>query len=216
MTASPHRRAPRTPRSGATATLAVAAVFLAPAPVCAHGSLAVGDFYTGLLQPVFHFDFLLPAVALALWSAQLGEREVWRLPLAFLASAFLGSVGAVLGLTLTGTAWAPHVAMLVLGVLVAARLRLPLPAMLAVGAAAGLAHGYLAVFSERATLERPVLYLLGVCSSAGLICFHLESLVLRFPAFWMQIAVRVLGSWIAAIGLLVAVLEATGAARAAG
>jgi hypothetical protein len=31
--------------------------------------------------------------------------------------------------------------------------------------------------------------------------------VVRYQAFWVQIAVRVLGSWIAATGLLVLVLE---------
>jgi len=66
-----------------------------------------------------------------------------------------------------------------------------------------------ALSSQHASIQRPVLYLLGLCSSVGLLCFHLESLVLRFPAFWMQIAVRVLGSWIATIGLLVMVLDAT-------
>jgi hydrogenase/urease accessory protein HupE len=106
--------------------------------------------------------------------------------------------------------------MLVLGLLVAARLRLPPVVALALGLGVGLAHGYVATFSERETIARPILYMLGMCSGVGLLCFHLESLVLRFSAFWMQIAVRVLGSWIAAIGLLVAVLGAVGGGRGTG
>ena len=102
--------------------------------------------------------------------------------------------------------------MLVLGLLVATRFKVPPLPALALGLVVGLADGYLAVFNERETIERPVLYLLGVSSGVGLLSFHLEALVLRFPAFWMQIAIRVLGSWIAAIGLLVSVLEATGGA----
>ena len=215
MRAHPITRAGRTHGLPAPAAL-VAAVLVVPLPAFAHGNLAVGDFYTGLLQPVFHFDSLLPAVVIALWSSQLGDAEVWRLPVVFMAAALAGSVAAALGWQIEGTAWVPRVAMLVLGLLVAARLRLPPLVALALGLGAGFAQGYVAVFGERETITRPILYILGMCSGVGLICFHLESLVLRFSAFWVQIAVRVLGSWIAAIGLLVAVLGAMGGGRGTG
>lgn len=193
--------------------LFAAAWLVFPTPAFAHGNLAMGDFYSGLLQPVFHFNSLLPIVVVALWATQLGDPDVWRLPVVFMASALVGSSVAALGFQVQAVAWAPHVAMLVLGLLVATHFRLPAAAVLAIGIGAGLAHGYVGLFSERETIQRPVLYLLGACSGIGLLCFHLESLVLRFSAFWMQIAVRVLGSWIAAIGLLIAVLQAAGGGR---
>ncbi len=216
MTPSLRIRAARAWLPSVLAALIVTVALLVPSPALAHGNLAAGDFYTGLLQPVFHFDSLLAIIAVALWATQLGVPDVWRLPLVFMGAAFAGSVAAALGLKLDGTAWTAHVAMFVLGLLVAARFKLPAAGALALGAAAGLVHGYLALSNERETIERPVLYLFGVCSGVGLICYHLESLVLHFPAFWVRIAVRVVGSWIAAIGLLVAVLEGTGATRAAG
>ena len=66
--------------------LALAVSWLHPAPALAHGSLAVGDFYTGMLHPLLHFETLLPTLALALWSGQLGTPHSWRLPLAFLGA----------------------------------------------------------------------------------------------------------------------------------
>ena len=47
---------------------------LVAAPAYAHGSAQIGDFYQGLFQPVFHPEFLLGAVAIALWSTQQQQR----------------------------------------------------------------------------------------------------------------------------------------------
>jgi hydrogenase/urease accessory protein HupE len=103
----------------------------------------------------------------------------------------------------------------VLGLLVAARLRPRAAIALGLGIAAGLLHGNVAAVVEREQIARPALYLLGLTGGTGLLAFHVENLVLRVSAFWMQVAVRVLGSWIAAIGLLVTALEAA-TGRAAG
>lgn len=207
----------RRSRAGRVAALLLSiGVVTIPIPVAAHGSLAAGDFYTGLLQPVFHLDALLPLVALALWSTQLDEVEVWRLPAVFTSAALVGGGAAILGFRVQAAAWTPQMAMLVLGLLVATRLSPSRIVVLALGVAGGLAHGYAGLFNEQGGVQRPILYLLGACSSIGLLCFHLESLVLRFEAFWMHIAVRVVGSWIAAIGLLVSVLEVARAARGNG
>ena len=211
MTTLPPIRTTTARRHRTRRLLAIAFLSLVPETALAHGNLAIGDFYAGLLQPIFHFDALLPIVVVALWATQLGAAEVWRLPLFFMTAAVAGGIAATLELQVDTAVWAPRIAMLVLGLLVATRLKLPAAAALVLVVVTGIAHGYAAVFSERETVQRPVLYLIGVGSGIGLISFHLESLVLRFPAFWMQIAVRVLGSWVAAIGLLVTVLEATGA-----
>ena len=55
--------------------------------IFAHGNLAMGELYAGMLQPVLHFGSLLPILALALWAAQLGEPLLWQLPLAFAVAA---------------------------------------------------------------------------------------------------------------------------------
>ena len=147
--------------------LGIAALSLLPKGALAHGNLAVGDFYSGLLQPIFHFDSLLPIVAVALWATQLGTAEIWRLPVVFMGAVLAGSVVATLGIQVGAVVWAPRVAMLVLGLLVATRFKVPPLPALALGLVVGLADGYLAVFNERETIERPVLYLLGVSSGVG-------------------------------------------------
>lgn len=203
------------PRAVSVLLLAIGLMTI-PLPASAHGSLAAGDFYTGLLQPVFHLDALLPLVALALWSTQLDESEAWRVPAVFIGAALVGGAAAILGFKVQAAAWAPQTAMLVLGLLVATSLSPPKIIILALAVTGGLAHGYAGLVNEQGTIQRPILYLLGACAGVGLLCFHLESLVLRFRTFWMRISVRVAGSWIAAIGLLISVLEFSRAARGHG
>jgi hydrogenase/urease accessory protein HupE len=96
--------------------------------------------------------------------------------------------------------------MLGFGILLAAKLRLPAPLALALAALAGLAQGHVAVFGEPGAASRPGLYVTGFAIGLGLLLFHVENLAVRARAFWMQIGMRVVGSWIAAVGVLVGVL----------
>jgi urease accessory protein len=174
--------------------------------IFAHGSMAMGELYSGMLQPVLHFESLLPILALALWAVQLGEPLLWQLPLAFAGAAL---VAAVVGLLGVAAPFAPHVqsaAMLGFGGLVAARLRVPAPLALGVAVLAGLAQGHVGVFGEPAAASRPVLYVTGFAIGLGLLLFHVENLAVRARAFWLQIGMRVVGSWIAAVGVLISVL----------
>lgn len=181
--------------------------WLHPGPARAHGSLAVGDFYSGMLHPLLHFETLLPALALALWAGQLGTPHAWRLPLAFLGAAMLGALAGVLEIALPLGNASLRVSMLVLGLLVAARGALPAWMALAMAALFGLLEGQVHTYEPEATIERPALFISGVGASIGLILFHVVTRVVRYRAFWVQIGVRVLGSWIAATGLLVLALQ---------
>jgi hydrogenase/urease accessory protein HupE len=164
-------------------------IWLHPAPALAHGSLAVGDFYSGMLHPLLHFETLLPTLALALWSGQLGGPHSWRLPLVFLGAALVGTVTGILEFDLYLGPASLRLSMLVLGLLV------------------GLFEGQTNTYDPETKIERPLLFIAGVGSSIGLILFHIVTRVVRYRAFWVQIAVRVVGSWIAATGLLVLALE---------
>jgi urease accessory protein len=160
-----------------------------------------------MLHPLLHFETLLPTLAMALWAGQLGVPQAWRLPLAFLGAALLGTVAGVLEIALPlGTA-SLRFSMLVLGLLVAARRELPPWLALVMTALFGLLEGQVHTYEPGATIERPLLFIGGVASSIGLILFHVVTRVVRYRAFWVQIGVRVLGSWIAATGLLVLALE---------
>jgi urease accessory protein len=187
--------------------LAFAGTWLHPAPALAHGSLAVGDFYTGMLHPLLHFETLLPLLALALWAGQLGGAHAWRLPLAFSAAALLGAVAGMLDVELWLGRWLLRLSMLLLGLMVAASGRLPAWLALAMVCLFGIEQGQANTYAPQEEIERPLLFLAGLGSSIGLVFFHVVTRVVRYRAFWVQTAVRVLGSWIAATGLLVLVLE---------
>lgn len=187
--------------------LALAVSWLHPAPALAHGSLAVGDFYTGMLHPLLHFETLLPLLALALWAGQLGGVHAWRLPLAFSAAALLGAAAGMLALEPWLGSWLLRLSMLVLGLLVAASGRLPAWLALAMVCLFGIEQGQANTYDPQEEIERPLLFLTGFGSSIGLVFFHVVTRVVRYRAFWVQTAVRVMGSWIAATGLLVLVLE---------
>jgi len=196
-------------RAAALPTLLLGACLL-PAPALAHGSLAVGDFYTGMLHPLLHFETVLPILALALWSGQLGDARAWHLPLAFSCAALVGAVAGVLEIEPYVGRWILLLPMLVLGLLVAVRGNLPAWLAMTMVLLFGIGQGQANTYDPKQQLERPLLFLAGFSSSIGLIFFHVVTRVFRYRAFWIQIAVRVLGSWIAATGLLVLVLEWAG------
>ena len=193
-------------RAISTALVTCVVLCLQPTPALAHGSLAVGDFYSGMLHPLLHFETLLPTLALALWSGQLGGPLSWRLPLAFLGAALVGAVAGILEVDLYAGPALLRVSMLVLGLLAAVRGRLPASLAMAVVLLFGLYEGQSNTYDPEAKIERPLLFIAGLGSSIGLILFHVGTRVVRYRAFWVQIAVRVVGSWIAATGLLVLAL----------
>jgi len=203
------RAAPSARRYSALVTplLVLAATWLYPAPALAHGSLAVGEFYAGMLHPLLHFETLLPILALALWSGQLGDARAWHLPVTFSAAALVGAVAGILDVEPPVGRSLLLLAMLVLGLLVAVRGRLPAWLAMAMVLLFGVGQGQANTYDPEQEIERPLLFLAGFGSSIGLIFFHVVTRVFRYRAFWVQTAVRVLGSWIAATGLLVLVLE---------
>ena len=186
--------------------------WLYPASALAHGNLAIGDFYTGMLHPFLHFETLLPMLALALWSGQLREPHAWRLPLVFLGAALLGAVAGILEIDLRLGPTLIRLSMLVLGLLVAARAKLPAWVAISMVFLFGIYHGQANTYEPGAQLERPLLFIVGLGSTIALIMFHVVTRVHRYQAFWLQTGVRVLGSWIAATGLLVLAIEWAGKA----
>lgn len=188
------------------ASLAAILLLFAASPAHAHGNSNLGDFYAGLFQPFFHFEFLLAALAIALWSTQQSGRAPFAICAGFAAGVFAGSAAAQLGLHPDAVAWGPRAAMLVGGPLVAARVSLPLAIGAALAIAAGLAQGNAATGAELDQIARPVLWTLGLGCGAALFGAYANAMTQRFTAFWIQIGVRVAGSWIAAIGLLVSVV----------
>ena len=168
----------------------------------------IGDFYAGALHPLTSLEHLLPFLAFGILAGQQGQKA--EPVLAAFSIALL--VGAVLSLWLPGTPWisvANLASSVVFGALVA--LARPLPAALfyAIAIVFGLTHGF-ANGEGIAEGGKPWLFIPGV-ALAGLVVTAYGLIttdwLLRRKTGWITIALRVAGSWIAAIGILVLALS---------
>ena len=181
-----------------------AATVLAFLPAAARAHLVhtgLGPFYDGASHLGLTPEDLLPAIALALLAGQRGA-ETGRSVLLALPAAWL--LGGLAGLAAPAVVAAPPLvtaSFLVTGGLVAAEARL-LPAwVVGLAIALGVGHGYL----DGSALSRArlgVLALAGTVASLFVAVALAAAAVVALRAAWARIAVRVAGSWIAAVGLL--------------
>ena len=175
---------------------------LAATPAQAHlMNSGFGPFYDGLAHPLISPEDLLPAMAMTLLAGLGGARQ-GRFVLAILPGAWLAGMAAGWAIGLPAApAWLNAVATVLIGALVASDLRLPLTVVIAMAAALGALHGYDNGRDLAATSG-------GLVAIGGIACalFALVSLlagqVAVLRAQWARLAVRISGSWIAAVGLL--------------
>ena len=125
-----------------------------------------------------------------------------RAMLASLVAGWLG--GAIISFALPAAfsfERAVVVAFGVLGVLVLFDRRMPRPAIILFATVVGVAQGLGAALSIRA---QPMswLWLAGALSSLAILATLLAALVVAARAPWMKIAVRAVGSWFAAVSVL--------------
>jgi hydrogenase/urease accessory protein HupE len=185
------------------AVAVAASLGLATRPSTAEAHLVttgLGPVYDGLSHFVLTPEDLVPALALALLAgmrgATHGRRALFALPAAWLLGGVLGLAShGVVSPVLTATSF------VILGGLVAADSQLPLGATTLLAASLGLVHGY----SNGAALAQPgpsVAGLAGVIVAVFTFVALATSFVVPLRAAWARVIVRVAGSWIAAIGLL--------------
>jgi hydrogenase/urease accessory protein HupE len=192
MSASPTR----------TATVIAAALCLLPQPALAHlVTTGLGPAYDGISHFLMSFEDLLPVIAMALLAGLNGpaggRRALFVLPAAWLVGGLGGFV--------TGSAPLPGVATgvsaLALGGLVAADRRLS-PAMIsALAVVLGLLHGWLNG-AGIAAANREGLAVLAIGGAVFVSVALLAALATSLRSSAPRIAIRVAGSWIAAVGLL--------------
>lgn len=207
------RRAPRPPAARGAAGRCVfgavlgAAVLAAPTGASAHlVGVEFGDFYAGslhfLIGPAHVAGVLAVAMLGALHPQAAARGLLFALPLGLVigvAAATWARAGgdagydALTALTLAGA-----------GLLGALAVRLPAPALVAVGAAVGAVFGYLnGVSAQDPSIDWP-LYAAGVASAGsvlGVLLIAVASAATRGPN-WSEIAIRTLSSWVAAMGLV--------------
>lgn len=174
-------------------------------PSVAHAHLTdtgLGPIYDGIAHLLLSFDDLLPVIALALLAGLNGARA-GRIVLFVLPVAWL--VGGMLGVVAAGTApppWAPSLSLLALGVLTAASTQLKPPLVAVLATALGLLHGWLNG-AAIAAAGREASGLFGIAGTIFVVVALTAALVVSLRKPWTRVVVRVMGSWIAAVGLLV-------------
>ena len=178
------------------------ALVLVPATSHAHlVNTGLGPFYDGVSHVVLTPEDVLPALALALLAGQRGSRA-GRLALFALSLAwFLGSLGGLALPAMSDSPAVTAVSFLALGGLVATEARLRPEWVAGLAVVVGLLHGYLNG-AAMAQAKLGALGVLGIVSTLFAVVALSAALVVSIRAPWGRIAVRVAGSWIAAIGLL--------------
>jgi urease accessory protein len=185
----------------------VLVLLAAPAPVHAHlVNSGFGPFYDGVMHLFVTPEDLLPVVALTLLAGLRGPRcgraVVFLLPVAWLAASVAGML-ATPELRLPA---ATAVVTVVLGALVAADLSLPPPLVGGLAIVLGLLNGGLngVEFGQTRSsgLGSVGLTGAGVACALFVVASLLAGHVASLRAQWARVAVRVAGSWIGAIGLL--------------
>jgi hydrogenase/urease accessory protein HupE len=163
----------------------------------------LGPFYDGVSHFALTPEDLLPALALALLAGQRGSRTgrvtLFALPGAWLLGGLAGLAFAGLGTATALTA----LSFLVLGGLVAAEAPLRPDWVTGLAVTLGLLHGYLngsAMSQSKLGVPGLVGIVTMVFVTIALAAAGSMVAALRVP--WGRVAVRVAGSWIGAVGLL--------------
>ncbi|MFK4658253.1 urease accessory protein [Bradyrhizobium japonicum] len=181
--------------------LTTAIVSFAPTqPALAHEQAGVaGGVVSGLLHPVTGIDHLIAMVAVGIWGAQLGVPAIWILPITFPLVMAVGGVLGVLHVPLPIPEVMIAVSAVILGVAVAARLRLPFSAAAVVVASFAIFHGH-AHGAELPRAANALAYGVGFVTATGLL--HLLGIAIgaltRWPAG--ERVIQGLGAGIAGIG----------------
>jgi urease accessory protein len=179
------------------------AVMLTAAPA-AHAHLmntGFGPFYDGLTHLFVTPEDLLPVIALALLAGLRGPRFGRAVLFALPAAWLVGSAGGLL-LTPQITLPVPEtIVTIAIGALLAADRPLPLAFVAGLAILLGLLHGILNG-SEIPTNASGQLSADGVAAALFVLVSLLAGQAASVHVPWARVAVRVAGSWIVAIGLL--------------
>lgn len=174
-------------------------------PTVAHAHLVnsgLGPFYDGMLHLMLSPGDLLGLLAAALLAGLQGPRAS-RLTVIVMPAAWL--LSGLVGLNMPASLQLPGLSVLsfaILGALVALdSKRLPEWAVAALAGLFGALHGLLNG-SALAAIGAGTVSLLGIVTTVFVLTLIVASLVIPLQRAWTRIAVRVAGSWVAAVGML--------------
>jgi urease accessory protein len=185
-----------------TIMFAAALGTLAPLPTFAHPMPGVGDFYAGMLHPVITIETVLPLVALSLLAGQQRRETAIHLLAAFPASLIAGALLATLGSAPSYLGVLQLVLTAGVGLLVALARHVPSWLLVVLGTALGVSVGWANAAEAFGQVSR-FRFVAGLAVVGLLLLVYGNGLVRNLKREWTQIAVRVVGSWIAAVSILV-------------
>jgi urease accessory protein len=179
----------------------VGAVFLSLSAHAHLTSTGMGPLYDGLMHFLSSPEDLVPAFGLALLCGLRGTRHsrvaLFVLPCAWLLGSLVGlGAAAVAGSGVVSAVW-----FLLVGGLVAADAKLSVRAMAALAAALGLYHGFLNGTGAGHSMSAAIT-VIGLVSAVFVLFALAAAFAVQLHQHWARIAIRVIGSWIAASGLL--------------
>ena len=180
--------------------ITVFTLLLWPSNASAHlVTTGLGPVYDGIGHLVMTPEDLIPVLALGLYAGLRGAAR-GRLALFILPVAWF--IGGLLGIYLASLPELPiaPISFIILGVLVAADLYISGPLFTLFVIAVGAVHG---VLNGVALQDGPgVLGLLGIMATLFVIVALVSAFTVALKKPWSRVVVRVAGSWVAAIGML--------------
>lgn len=184
------------------------AVLLKPSAAAAHlVTTGMGPVYDGIGHLLLTPEDLIPALAVALYAGLRGKAP-GRLALFFFPAAWL--IGGFTGLMVnySGVFSLSATSFLILGALIATDLSLPESIFTLLISLVGILHGF---FNGIAMQGGPgTSGLLGIMAALFVLVALLSAFIVSLQASWTRIAVRVAGSWICAVGMLMLGWQARG------
>lgn len=164
-------------------------------------STGMGPLYDGLMHFLLSPEDIVPVFGLALLCGLRGSRHgrvaLFVLPCAWLLGSLVGlGADAVAGSGVLSGAW-----FLLVGGLVAADAKLSVRAMVALAAVLGLYHGFLNGTGTGHSIPAAIT-VIGLVSAVFVLFALAAAFAVQLHQHWARIAIRVIGSWIAASGLL--------------
>jgi urease accessory protein len=184
--------------------MTVVAITLAPSLAHAHPCLGVchpDSLRAGFDHPFGGLDHLLVMFGVGLWAAQLGDRAVWAMPLAFMSAMMGGGMLGVIGTPLPFVELGILGSLIVIGVAVAVAWRIHLAAGIGLVAAFALFHGY-AHGSEMPESIAGLGYGLGFFAATALLHAAGVATGLALPHFRRQALTQGMGAAISAAGVV--------------
>ncbi|MPZ57815.1 MAG: urease accessory protein [Rhizobiales bacterium] len=184
--------------------LTVAALLLAPTAALAHtGAGATHGLAHGFMHPIGGLDHILAMVTVGVFASQLGGRALWLVPATFVLVMAAGGAAAMAGLATPFIEIGIAASVIVLGAMVALKVRAPLAAAMGLVGFFAIFHGY-AHGAEMPHAAAGAVYGLGFMAATALL--HAAGIGLGLAAGRIgerhgTTAYRIAGCVVAAAGL---------------